>query len=227
MYFYDFAARHTPWIATLSVTLYGIGLCWGLGFAPADYQQGNSFRIIYIHVPAAFFSMGVYVAMAVCCAVGLIWRIKVSFMMAQSLAVIGACFTLIALFSGAVWGKPTWGTWWVWDARLTSELILFFLYLGFISLNQALPEKDTADKASGILAITGVVNIPIIHYSVVWWHSLHQGSSILKFARPSIDPSMLWPLLIMILAFALLALAYVLIDTRTQILQQRVARLSV
>ncbi len=224
VHFYHFAGRHLKWTGLLALFCYLTGLIWGLVFAPADYQQGNSFRIIYLHVPAAALSMGVYVGMAICCAVGLIWKMKLAFMVARSLAVIGAVFTALALFTGSVWGKPTWGTWWVWDARLTSELILLFLYLGFISLSEALPDRDTANKASGILAIVGVINIPIIHYSVVWWQSLHQGSTIFKFAKPSIAPEMLWPLLIMMLAFILLAVSYVFLNTRTQILKHRIKR---
>ena len=221
VYFYKFAGRHLGWVSLLAVVCYVIGLCWGLAFAPADYQQGNSFRIIYLHVPAAAMSMGLYVGLAVCSAIGLVWKMKLAFMVARSMAVIGAVFTLIALVTGSVWGKPTWGTWWVWDARLTSELILFFLYLGYISLHQALPVRDVANKASGILAIVGVVNIPVIHYSVIWWNSLHQGSTILKFSKPSIAPEMLWPLIIMLAAFVLIAASYVLIKTRSLILQQR------
>ena len=221
VYFYKFAGRHLGWVSLLAVVCYVIGLCWGLAFAPADYQQGNSFRIIYLHVPAAAMSMGLYVGLAVCSAIGLVWKMKLAFMVARSMAVIGAVFTLIALVTGSVWGKPTWGTWWVWDARLTSELILFFLYLGYISLHQALPVRDVANKASGILAIVGVVNIHVIHYSVIWWNSLHQGSTILKFSKPSIAPEMLWPLIIMLAAFVLIAASYVLIKTRSLILQQR------
>ena len=223
-HFYHFAGRHLKWTGLLALLCYFTGLTWGLAFAPADYQQGNSFRIIYIHVPAAALSMGLYVSMALCSAIGLIWKMKLAFMVARSLAVIGAAFTAIALFTGSIWGKPTWGTWWVWDARLTSELILLFLYLGFISLSQALPDRNIANRASAILAIVGVINIPIIHYSVVWWQSLHQGSTILKFAKPSIATEMLWPLLIMMLAFSLISVCYVFINTRTQILQQRIKR---
>lgn len=223
-HFYHFAGKHLAWTSASAVLCYVIGLVWGLGFAPADYLQGNSFRIIYLHVPAAILSMGVYVSMAICCMVGLIWKIKLSFMVARSLAVIGAAFTVIALFTGSIWGKPTWGTWWVWDARLTSELILLFLYLGFLGLNQALPDRSIANKSSAILAIVGVTNIPIIHYSVVWWQSLHQGSTILKFSKPSIAPEMLWPLLIMLLAFSLIVVSFVFLNTRTQILNQRLRK---
>lgn len=224
VYFYHFAGRHLGWVSLLAVCCYVFGLIWGLAFAPADYQQGNSFRIIYLHVPAASMSMGLYVGLAVCSAIGLVWKMKLAFMVARAMAVIGAVFTVIALVTGSVWGKPTWGAWWVWDARLTSELILLFLYLGYISLQQALPVRDVANRASSILAIVGVVNIPVIHYSVIWWNSLHQGSTILKFGKPSIAPEMMWPLLIMLAAFALLAASYILISTRTLILQQRLRR---
>ena len=224
VHFYHFAGKHLTWTSLLAVILYLSGLIWGLAFAPADYLQGNSFRIIYLHVPAAALSMGVYVSMAICCLVGLTWKIKLAFMVARSMAIIGAVFTVIALFTGSVWGKPTWGTWWVWDARLTSELILLFLYLGFLGLNQALPDRSIANKSSAILAIVGVINIPIIHYSVIWWQSLHQGSSIFKFAKPSISNEMLWPLLIMLLAFSLIVVSYVFLNTRAQILNQRLRR---
>ncbi len=196
-----------------------VGVIWGLGFTPADYQQGDSYRIIHIHVPAAIWSMGAYSSMAIAAFIALVWQIKVAQWAIGAIAPIGACFTLIALFTGSFWGKPMWGTWWEWDARLTSELILLFLYVGVIALQNAFADRETGDKAASLLAIVGVVNLPIIHFSVEWWNTLHQGASITKFAKPSIDPSMLWPLLICILAFALLLGALTCLRLRTAILQ--------
>ena len=220
-YFYQQSGRLLPWLAAVTLLLFTTGLIWGLAFAPADYQQGNGFRIMYVHVPAAVFSMGVYVAMAVTGGVGLIWRIKVAAMVARSCAPIGAAFTFLALATGSLWGKPMWGAWWVWDARLTSELILLFLYLGYIALQEAIEERDTADRASAVLALVGLINIPIIHYSVEWWYTLHQGATILKLGKPSIAPAMLWPLLVMLAAYGLLALLVVLLRTRNEVLERK------
>jgi heme exporter protein C len=192
-----------------------------LAFAPADYQQGDSFRIIYVHVPAATFSMGVYVAMAISGGIGLIWRIKVAAMASRSCAFIGAAFTFLALVTGSLWGKPMWGTWWVWDARLTSELILLFLYLGYIGLQEAIEDRDTASRAGAVLALVGLVNIPIIHYSVEWWYTLHQGATIFKLGKPSMVPAMLWPLLVMMVAYGLLAVVAVLMGTRNEVLERQ------
>ena len=189
---YRLCGKLLPWFAILSLLLLSLGSLWGLAFAPADYQQGDSFRIIYIHVPAAIWSMGVYMSMAIAAFIGLVWQMKLSDMAASAMAPIGAVYTFIALVTGAIWGKPMWGAWWVWDARLTSELILLFLYLGVIALYQAFDDQRTAAKAAGILAIVGVVNLPIIHFSVEWWNTLHQGATITKFAKPSIASDMLW-----------------------------------
>lgn len=221
-YFYDLSGKALPWLTGLALLTLLTGLVWGLAFAPADYQQGDSFRIIYVHVPAAVWSMGVYMAMAISGAIGLIWRIKLAAMVSRNCAPIGAAFTFIALASGSFWGKPMWGTWWVWDARLTSELILLFLYLGYIGLQEAIEDRDTASKAAAVLALVGVINIPIIHYSVEWWYTLHQGASIIKFGKPSISSEMLWPLLIMLLAFLLLFVVNVLMRTRNDVLDQKI-----
>jgi heme exporter protein C len=175
--------------------------------APADYQQGDAFRIIYVHVPSAYLSMMIYVTMATASAIGLVWRIKLAHAVAASAAPIGASFTFLALVTGAVWGQPMWGTWWVWDARLTSELILLFLYFGYMMLRASFDDVARADRASAVLAVVGVVNIPIIHYSVIWWATLHQGPTISKLDNPSITSDMLWPLLAMILGFTLFFLA--------------------
>lgn len=201
VWFYQISGKWLPWLTALFFLLLIPGLYGGLVTAPADYQQGDSFRIIYVHVPAAWMSMFVYVAMAIAGVITLVWRMKMAEIFMISSAPIGAGFTFLALATGSLWGKPMWGTWWVWDARLTSELILLFLYLGVIALYEAIDEKRTAGRAVAILAIVGVVNIPIIHYSVEWWNTLHQGATVTKFDKPSIATSMLIPLLLMAAAF--------------------------
>lgn len=216
---YQICGWFIPWLAIASVVVLTVGWIWGFGFAPADYQQGNSYRIIYLHVPAAIWSMGIYASMAVAAFIGLVWQMKMANLAVAAMAPIGAVFTFIALVTGSAWGKPMWGTWWVWDARLTSELILLFLYLGVMALQNAFNDRSTGDKAASLLAVVGVVNLPIIHFSVEWWNTLHQGATITKFAKPSIDPSMLWPLLLCILGFALLFGALTCLRLRTAILQ--------
>lgn len=198
---YRLCGKWIPYFALASVLLLSVGIVWGLAFAPADYMQGNSFRIMYIHVPAAIWSMGVYASMAVAAFVGLVWQLRNAYISMMAMAPVGAMFTLIALITGAVWGKPMWGTWWVWDARLTSELILFFLYLGVMALYSAFQDKGLGAKASGILCLVGVINLPVIHFSVQWWNTLHQGASITKFQKPSIATPMLWPLILCIFGF--------------------------
>jgi heme exporter protein C len=200
-HFYRIAGKWLPWLNWAFMILLLAGLYGGLILAPPDYQQGESYRIIFIHVPAAWMSLFIYVVMAVCGAVIIVWRMKRAEVVLISSAPIGASFTFLALITGSLWGKPMWGTYWVWDARLTSELILLFLYLGVIGLHNAIEDRRTAARAVAILALVGVVNIPIIHYSVEWWHSLHQGPTVTKFDKPSIHWSMLLPLLLMALAF--------------------------
>lgn len=200
-WFYEKAGNWTPWLFTVAAILFAYGLVQGLYFSPPDYQQGHSVRIMYLHVPSAFLSMSIYVIMAVCAAVGYIWRIKLAHAAAAAAAPIGAAFTFLALFTGAIWGKPTWNTYWVWDARITSELILFFLYIGFIALRHAFDDQTTGDRAAGILAMVGVINVPIIHFSVDWWYTLHQGATISRLGKPKMDADMLEALLVMILAF--------------------------
>ena len=217
-YFYQFASKAIPWLSIIATTLFIIGLIGGLILAPADYQQGDGFRIIYIHVPSAFLSMAVYVVMAISAAIGLIWRIKLADIVVSASAPLGAWFTVLALFTGSMWGKPMWGTWWVWDARLTSELILLFLYIGFIALQSAMPDRTKAARAGAIVVLVGVVNIPIIHYSVVWWNTLHQGASLSLLSKPTIAPSMLYPLIAMIFAFGFYFVTVLLIRMRTEIL---------
>ena len=218
-YFYNLAVLLTPWFAWLTVLLMIAGLYGGLVFAPADYQQGESFRIIYVHVPSAWMSLFIYIVMAVAGGVGLIWHIKIADVLAKSCAPMGASFTFLALATGSLWGKPMWGTWWVWDARLTSELILLFLYLGYMALQSAFEDRRVAARASAILALVGLVNIPIIHYSVEWWSTLHQGATVSKIAAPSIHIDMLIPLLIMALAFKAYFVTIVLLRSRTEILE--------
>ena len=200
-HFYRIAGKWIPWLSGIFLILLVAGLYGGLVLAPPDYQQGDSYRIIFVHVPAAWMSLLIYMVMAASGAVIIIWRMKLAEVVLISSAPIGASFTFLALVTGSLWGKPMWGTYWVWDARLTSELILLFLYLGIIGLHNAIDDKRTASRAVAILALVGVVNIPIIHFSVEWWHSLHQGPTVTKFDKPSIHWSMLLPLLLMALAF--------------------------
>src|SRR5438046_4070644 len=176
--FYPIAGRMAPWFAAAAAALALVGLWIGLVVAPTDAQQGDAYRIIFIHVAAAWMSMFIYLVMAFWCAVGFVMNTRLSFMMALALAPTGALFTFIALWTGALWGKPTWGTWWVWDARITSELILLFLYFGFMALQAAIDDPRRADKAGAVLALVGVVNIPIIYFSVKWWNTLHQGAAV-------------------------------------------------
>lgn len=195
--FYRLADRYSPWLAVLSLLLIGYGLVGGLWLAPPDYQQGDAFRIIYVHVPAAWLSLSGYVAMAAAAAVAIIWRIKLAECVVVAIAPVGASFTALALITGMLWGKPMWGKYWVWDARLTSELVLLFLYLGVLGLNRAFEDPRAGARACGLLALVGVVNVPIVHYSVEWWNSLHQGSTVSRIGKPAIATSMLWPLLSM------------------------------
>ncbi len=200
-HFYRIAGKWIPWLGAIFLLLLAAGLYGGLILAPPDYQQGESYRIIFVHVPSAWMSLFIYVVMAFCGVVVIVWRMKLAEVVLISSAPIGASFTFLALITGSLWGKPMWGTFWVWDARLTSELILLFLYFGIIGLNNAIDDRRVAARAVSILAIVGVVNVPIIHYSVEWWHSLHQPASLTKFDKPSMPPSMYLPILIMALAF--------------------------
>lgn len=219
-HFYRIAGKWLPWLIGLFTLLTAYGLVGGLYLAPTDYQQGESYRIIYIHVPAAWMSLFIYMVMATSGIVVLVWRLKMAEIVMISCASIGAVFTFLALATGSLWGKPMWGTWWVWDARLTSELILLFLYFGVIGLYNAIEDKRTAARAVAILAVVGVINIPIIHYSVEWWNSLHQGPTITKFDKPSIDTSMLIPLLAMALAFKIYFIINLLQRCRAELLER-------
>lgn len=216
---YRIAKLIAPWLAALTLICISYGLILGLLYAPADYQQGNVFRIMYIHVPAAIGSLAIYIAMAIAVSMSFIWKIKVADMAAKVAAPIGAWLTVLTLITGSIWGKPTWGTWWIWDARLTSELILLFLYLGVIAVRRAIPDERLAHKAAGLVTLIGAVNIPIIHYSVNWWNTLHQGSSISFFSQSSIAPSMMHPLVAMIFGFFFFVLWLGSINLRSELLR--------
>ncbi len=218
--FFRISGRALPILWVVTLVLLGFGLYLGLYDSPSDYQQGQSVRIMYLHVPAAFASLFFYVTMAVAAAIGYIWRIKLAHMVAVSAAPVGAAMTFLALFTGSFWGYPTWGTWWIWDARITSELILLFLYFGFMALHQAFEDREVGDRAAGVLAMVGVVNIPIIHFSVTWWNTLHQGATISKFAKSSLDPAMREALLVMIAGVMLFAVMILLIRIRAEILDR-------
>ncbi len=218
--FYRLARATVPWAAAVSALLIAAGLVGGLVLAPVDYQQGDSYRIIFVHVPSAWLSLLVYVFMATNAGIALVWRTKVSEALARAAAPVGASFTFLALITGSLWGRPMWGTWWVWDARLTSELLLLFLYLGYMALDNAIGEPRRAARATGILAVVGVVNVPIIHYSVEWWNTLHQASSVTRFGAPAIHTSMLIPLLLMALGFMAYFLAVVLLRAQCEVLER-------
>ena len=218
--FYPLAGRMIPWFAVLAVVLTLAGLYVGFFVAPTDAQQGEAYRIIFIHVPAAWMSMFLYVIMAGWAALGLVLNTRLSGMMASAIAPTGAMFTFVALWSGALWGKPTWGTWWVWDARLTSELILLFLYFGFIALTAAIDDPRRADRAGAVLAIVGVINIPIIYFSVKWWNTLHQGASVSLNKAPTMATTMLTGMLLMSLAAWMYAIVAALWRVRAIILER-------
>ena len=217
--FYPLAGRMIPWFWALA-TLFGIaGLYVGFLVAPIDAQQGEGYRIIFLHVPASWMSMFIYVVMAFWAGLGLAFNFRLSGMMATALAPTGALFAFLSLWTGALWGKPMWGAWWVWDARLTSELILLFLYVGFIALQSAIDDPRRADKAGAILALVGVVNVPIIYFSVKWWNTLHQGSSV-NLAKSSMAMVMLWGMLLCALACWMYAIAVALMRVRSIILER-------
>ena len=218
--FYRWSGRWLPWIWALFACSFAFGLIDGLLFAPSDYQQGHGYRIIFVHVPSAALSMGVYFFMASAALIFLVWRIKLADVVAQACVPIGALFTTMALITGSLWGKPMWGTWWIWDARLTSELILLFLFFGLYALRSAIPAPEKAARACSIFALVGVVDLPIIHYSVYWWNTLHQQSTVLNVGAPKMASSMLWPLLAMMIAFACYFTATLLLRARGEILQR-------
>jgi heme exporter protein C len=223
--FMQWSGQILPWCATATVLLLGAGLYLALFVAPPDYQQGESVRIMYIHVPSAYMATMVYAVMAASSAVALIWRHPVADIAAREAAPLGAGFTLLCLVTGSLWGKPMWGTWWVWDARLTSVLVLFFLYLGYIALINAFDEPTRGARAGAILALVGVVNLPIIKFSVDWWNTLHQPESIFRLGGPTIAASMLWPLGVMAFGFTLLFVTLWLMRIRSALMAAKLRAL--
>ncbi len=223
--FLRLAAVVQPWAAGLTVAGLAVGLYLGLLASPADYQQGDTVRIMYVHVPSAWMALFCYTNMALASAVALIWRHPLADVVAKSTAPIGACFTLLALVTGSLWGKPMWGTWWVWDARLTSVLILFFLYLGYLALYNAFDDPTRGARAAAVLALVGFVNVPIVKFSVDWWNTLHQPASVVKLAGPAIHPSMLLPLLLMALAFTTYYIWVLLLRLRAELIDRRLRAL--
>jgi heme exporter protein C len=223
--FMRLSAVALPYAAVAAALATAAGLYLALFVAPPDYQQGETVRIMYIHVPAAWMALMVYGGMALASAVGLVWRHPLAELAAREMAWIGAAFTLVCLVSGSLWGQPMWGTWWVWDARLTSVLVLFFLYLGYLALVYAFDEPTRGARAGAILALVGVVNLPIIKFSVDWWNTLHQPASVVRMGGPAIDPSMLRPLLVMALAFFLYFVTVLLIRLRAALLERKVRAL--
>jgi heme exporter protein C len=219
-WFYAISGRWLPRFGWAAAVLLLVGIVWGLAFAPPDYQQGNSFRIIYLHVPSAMLAQSIYLMLAVSGLVGLVWKIKLADVFLQQAAPVGAWMTFVALVTGAIWGKPTWGAWWVWDARLTSMLILLFLYLGVIALGQAIGNRDSAARACAVLAIVGSVNLPIIKYSVQWWNTLHQPATFSFTEKPAMPAQMWLPLLLMVLGFYCLFAAVLLLRMRLEVLRR-------
>jgi heme exporter protein C len=225
--FMRLSARAVPWCGWAAVVVLAVGLFWSLVVAPPDYQQGDTVRIMYVHVPAAWMALSVYLFVAVASAVGLVWRHPLAEVAARASAPIGAAFTFVCLATGSLWGRPMWGAWWVWDARLTSVLILFFLYLGYIALANAFDDPSRGGRAAAVLALVGVVNLPIIKFSVDWWNTLHQPASVFRLGGPAIAPSMLWPLVVMAFAFTFLFVTLYLMAIRNEILRRRLRRLSI
>jgi heme exporter protein C len=215
--FIKLAAAVLPWSAAATLVLTAVGLYGALIASPPDYQQGEAVRIMYVHVPAAWMALFIYTTMAAASGAALVWRHPLADLVAQAAAPIGASFTFLALATGSLWGKPMWGAWWVWDARLTSVLVLFFLYLGHIALSRAFDDPVRGAKAAAVLALVGFVNIPIIHFSVLWWNTLHQPASVFRLDGPTIDPAMLWPLLVMALGFTCYFVTVLLLRVRGEI----------
>ena len=217
---YAFARRWTPWFGGFAALAMLIALYGGLVLAPEDYQQKDAFRMVYVHAPTAWLSLMIYTTMAVAAAVGLIWRMKVAHAAAAACAPIGAWFTVAALGTGMLWGKPMWGAYWVWDPRLTAELVLLFLYFGYMGLRAGIEDPVKADKASAVFAVVGGINVPIIKFSVEWWNSLHQTATVMRLGKPTMNGDMLWPLLLMLVAFALYFVTVLLIRLRADLLRR-------
>ncbi|MDC0509589.1 heme ABC transporter permease CcmC [Gammaproteobacteria bacterium] len=218
--FYKWSTKILPWLFISAILILGIGLFWGLLFAPTDYKQGDVYRILYIHVPSAILGQSIFMFMAFCGFINVIWRAKISGMMLKSAAPIGVSFTLLALVTGSIWGKPTWGTWWVWDARLTSTLILFFIYTALIGLHSTIDDKTKADRAVSILSIVGLAIIPVIKKSVDWWQTLHQPSTFTITSSPSMSPDMYQPLLLCLIGFYLFFALLLTLNLRNEILER-------
>ncbi len=216
-----------PWSAGLAAVLIALGLYLALFVAPPDYQQGESVRIMYVHVPSAWMALFIYTAVAGASAVALIWRHPLADLTAKASSPVGAAFTFLALFTGSLWGKPMWGAWWVWDARLTSVLVLFFLYLGHMALLHAFEDPVRGARAAAVLALVGFVNVPIIHFSVEWWSTLHQPSSVLRLEGPAIHPSMLWPLLAMAAGFTFYYVTVLLMRVKSELIAARLRARSI
>ncbi|MDX1805277.1 MAG: heme ABC transporter permease, partial [Alcanivorax sp.] len=219
-YFYRFSSVLLPWLVPVALLTLAVGLVWGLAFAPPDYQQGNSYRIIYIHVPASSGALMGYVAMGIAGLVAVVWRMKMAEIMIKAIAPFGAALTAVSLVTGALWGKPTWGTYWQWDARMTSMLILLFMYIGVIALHNAIRDPRQAARAAGLLAMVGVINVVIVKYSVEWVNTLHQGATLKLLGHSTISPSMKYPLLICMLGTWLLYAVNVMVRARTEILSR-------
>ena len=222
--FYKWSTKTLPWLFISAILILGIGLSWGLLFAPTDYKQGDVYRILYIHVPSAILGQSIFMFMAFCGFINVIWRAKISGMMLKSAAPIGISFTLLALVTGSIWGKPTWGTWWVWDARLTSTLILFFIYAALIGLHSTIEDKIKADRAVSILSIVGLAIIPVIKKSVDWWQTLHQPSTFTITSSPSMSPDMYQPLLLCLVGFYLFFALLLTLNLRNEILERERTR---
>tara|TARA_A100001037_G_scaffold208153_1_gene186469 strand:+ start:937 stop:1680 length:744 start_codon:yes stop_codon:yes gene_type:complete len=216
------ATKLIPWLAWPAGLCISLGIFLGLFNSPPDYQQGETVRIMYIHVPSAWMALFIYTTMSIACASGLVWKHPLAHISARAAAPIGACFTFLCLLTGSLWGKPMWGAWWVWDARLTSVLILFFLYLGFIALHHAFDDPARGERSAAVLAIVGIINVPIIKFSVDWWNTLHQPASVLKLSGPEIHSTMLYPLLIMATGFMLYFSVILILRMRTLMLERRI-----
>ncbi|MFT5560885.1 MAG: heme exporter protein C [Candidatus Azotimanducaceae bacterium] len=218
--FYEISEKYLPWLSGVALGTIVVGSIWGLLFAPGDYQQGDTVRIMYMHVPASILAQSSYMMMATAAAIFLIWRIKLADVAVQAMAPIGASITFLALISGSIWGKPMWGTWWVWDARLTSTLVLFFLFVGIMALRSAMENRDSAGRATAILAVIGVINLPIIKFSVDWWNTLHQPASFTLTEKPAMPAEMWLPLLVMVIGFYLFFFTVLVMRMQAEILSR-------
>lgn len=222
--FFKWSSKILPWLFFVSIIIFAAGLVWGLFYSPTDYKQGDVYRIIYIHVPSAILGQSIFMFMAICGFITMVWRVKISGMLLKSAAPIGASFTLLALITGSIWGKPTWGTWWVWDARLTSTLILFFIYAALIGLHSTIEDKTKADRAVSILSIVGVAIIPVIKKSVDWWQTLHQPSTFTITSSPSMSPDMYIPLLVCLIGFYLFFAYMLTLNLRNVVIEREISK---